>query len=391
MKNPEVIWKTESMPFYWGQLQNPTNGSGLPDSLPFALCVDPETGVLMQAPDTKVSCALENAYAKGSSISGMMDDSGIGKEYAEDFLNFIIRQIGSNNLNGKRILEIGCGTGYLLSRLKSFGADVIGVEPGGHGQIGAGKYDVPIIHDYFPSQKILGHFDFIISYAVLEHIEQPIDFMKKVKSALVPEGKIFLAVPDTEPCQVLGDVSMLLHEHWSYFTQHSLGGLLSAVGNLEAYVEPAGFGGSLYGVAHCQETNEISLAEKPSSILCDEAEAFVQRMNMWNSRLVNFIEEARGKGKIVAIYVPIRIINTLQACRVDSSHLRFIDDNSVLRGSFLPGFPQAVEGRDELINCPTDEVLIMSHTFGEKIKSSLLEKLPASTRITLISDLGRRG
>lgn len=60
----------------------------------------------------------------------MMDDNGIGKLYADDFIKYIHEE---ENIAGKKILEIGCGTGYLLYELQKEGAEVLGIEPGTYG------------------------------------------------------------------------------------------------------------------------------------------------------------------------------------------------------------------------------------------------------------------
>ena len=212
-----------------------------------------------------------------------------------------------------------------------------------------------------------------------------------MKSALTPGGTIIFSVPDTEPCQAYGDASMLLHEHWSYFTKHSLHKFMMAVGDFVSHVVYSSFGGSLYGVANRQNISGASLlAEDVMSSSYDEARYFVRRMDSLNSRLAKFIGGVRERGKSLAIYVPIRALNSLRATSIDSRHIRFIDDNPALHGTYFPGFKQVVEGRDALVNHPTDEVLIMSHTFGNKIKRSLQKILPASTHIVLLTDLGEK-
>ena len=101
----------------------------MPDFLPFVLEQDYNTGLIQQKQNTQTINALNKAYQVGSVISGAMDDHGIGKMYADDFLGYILKCLGSN-LAGKKVLEIGCGTGYLLSLLRDRGASVLGIEPG---------------------------------------------------------------------------------------------------------------------------------------------------------------------------------------------------------------------------------------------------------------------
>ena len=203
-----------------------------------------------------------------------------------------------------------------------------------------------------------------------------------------PGGKVFLAVPDTEIYQKSGDISMLLHEHWSYFTQKALFNFFNSLGGFDPRIEKATFGGSLYCAA---KINNQASPRKPidsfDEFYDDDVENFVSQMNEMNFFLEKLINNARDKKRTLAVYVPGRIINMLSVTGIDSSHMRFIDDNFAMHGCFFPGFSQQVEDRKALIKNPTNEVLIMSNTFGNKIKRSLQKELPSSTNIFIINEL----
>ena len=217
----EKIYYFRELPFNFGSTSTPDNGD-LPDKLPFALGTDLETDKLVQIPDIQVHKALNKAYQIGSLITGYMDEDGLGRQYADDFVTFLVSSVGLSTISSSRILEIGCGTGYLLHRLKQMGASVLGVEPGPQGQIGRKKYGIEIIQDFFPMSETFGMFDIILQYGVLEHIENPCLFLSSVKNHLAENGLIAVAVPSCDSYIELGDISVLLHEHWSYFTKQTL-------------------------------------------------------------------------------------------------------------------------------------------------------------------------
>jgi carbamoyl-phosphate synthase large subunit len=120
-------WQIPALPFIYRPLTSPSNGSGLPDALPFTLTVEPSLGLVQQRPSSEVAEALERAYIAGSEIPGLMEEQGIGREYADDFLKLLADAYGTNRID-KSVLEIGCGTGYLLSRLRDQGATVVGMD-----------------------------------------------------------------------------------------------------------------------------------------------------------------------------------------------------------------------------------------------------------------------
>jgi len=365
-------WDVGALPFVYAPLKAPTNGPDLPDLLPFALDVDSQSGVLVQVPNEAVTCAVEKAYLRGSTIAGTMDSEGIGKQYAEDFLSFLEHHSGRTSFHDAKILEIGCGTGYLLHRLKLLGADVLGIEPGDHGQEGSKRYHIRIIRDFFPSAAIRGKFDLILAYGVLEHVQSSRDFLHHIAAHLNDGGQIAISVPDCEPYIRSGDVSMLLHEHWNYYTGTTLRNFIAQNVNVGVQVQRSQFGGALYAATdkrHPVETTERMGIDHRTDVLADYRLAVERAIG----RLVSYFEDAARKRESVGVFVPGRAINALAMMRrrIDPSSIRFFDDNRILHGTYFPGFDIRIEGREELISSPTDRILVMSHAFGTQIAEEL--------------------
>lgn len=383
-KTIDWIWDVGKLPFIYTPIKSPTNGNDLPDFLMFSLSVDPETGMLRQVIKKPVSAALSKAYIKGSMISGMMDESGIGRQYADDFLAFLINSFKTNNFKGKRILEIGCGTGYLLYRLKLLGADVLGVEPGPQGQYGTQKFMIPIINEFFPSAKINGTFDLIILYGVLEHIKSPDSFISCLKKYLSNSGTVAMSVPNSKPYIKVGDISMLLHEHYRYFTKNTLFNVINQILNCDVNIKKSSFGSCLYAI-----TKKKSLATVlNSSIVKQEIETALKYKSLAEekiNKIHNYLCKSANRTSTVGIYVPGRIVNALSLIKdsVDLSKLRFFDDNELLQNTYYAGFNIQIESRKSLIASPPSEILIMSYSFGEKIREQL--KTILSKKIRMIT------
>lgn len=366
-------WHVGELPFFV-QCQDVPNNSlfGLPDRMPFVLECDSDTGTLRQRRNDEVERALERAYSFGSLITGTMDDTGIGRRYAEDFLRFFLDSVGSD-LRGKRILEVGCGTGYFLSLLQERGADVLGVEPGPQGQRGGEKYGVPIVRNFFPCEEVRGGFDVVVAYAVLEHMTAPEVFLKATGGFLNEGGCLLLAVPDCEPYLGQGDISCLLHEHWSYFAKKTLARELERGGYRASRIEQAGFGGSLY----CRA---LPKGDASAPVKYDETEAktldavrarFLENLARME-RLFHEMGVAGNEGHTLGIYVPGRMVNTLSVAEIPKRLcLRFFDDNPLLENKYYPSFPQKIENFDDFLRCPPDSVFVASRTFGKNIEERI--------------------
>jgi len=100
------------------------------------------------------------------------------------------------DLDGKRILEIGCGRGHICRRLADdYGCEAVGVDikeyP--HWQELSGNGVDLRIHDVSQDDNgVLGTFDVILSFAVWEHVEHPYAALEGVRRLLAPEGRAYI-------------------------------------------------------------------------------------------------------------------------------------------------------------------------------------------------------
>ncbi len=361
-------WNVGELPFVFRYGETPTNATcGLPDRLSFVLDADRETGLIKQTFSKDIGDALERAYQQGSILTGAMDASGIGQSYALDFFAYIEATVPT--MAGKRILEIGSGTGYLLSLLRDRGAHVIGVEPGPQGEIAEKRFGIKLVKDFFPSKQIADNFDVVIAYAVLEHLPNPGGLLREIKKQLAPQGIVILAVPSCEPYLQAGDLSCLFHEHWSYFTAKSLKAVVLQEG-FSVNIAEAGFGGVLYCSAFLSEgKREVSVHMDGIQLLMDYRAKSIRML----SKLAGLLAGAKKDRKSVGVYVAGRLLNALSLIRDSEafSYLRFFDDNEALHGKYFPGFSPPVEGWSAFLHRPTDIVLIASNTFGDRIRERI--------------------
>lgn len=381
-------WTLPALPFIYRPLETPHNGAGIPDALPLTLTVAAGTGLVRQLPEPSVAAALQRAYAAGSEIPGLMAEQGIGKEYADDFLALLGDAMGASRYDGKRVLEIGCGTGYLLSRLQQLGADVIGIEPGPQGQTGPAKHGVSVVRGWFPSDEVKGPYDLVVLYLVLEHVPEPAVLLEAVRSRVAPGGSVALVVPDAEPFLAEGDASILFHEHYSYFSAATLAATLRATGAGTIQIRQSSLSRLLCAVFRF-DAGAANPAAPDQSLAGSLALAhhFRKTVARTTARLAAYLAEAHAHGEQIAIYVPGRFVNYIALGDLDFDDLRFFDDSPALHGRYFPGVRIAVESLEDLVVRPCPRVLVMSTSFGARIKARLLPLLPAATRLTTLAEL----
>lgn len=110
----------------------------------------------------------------------------------------ILQLIG--DIKNKKILDIGCATGYVGSELKEMGNYVVGVdvsEPAVRQAKGAldEAYAVDVSGDW-PDEIKNKKFDFVILAEVLEHVFDPVNVLEKVNSVLADGGEIIITTPN---------------------------------------------------------------------------------------------------------------------------------------------------------------------------------------------------
>jgi hypothetical protein len=380
----EPIWNIARIPLVYKPLISRSNPYGIPDSLPLELSIDTVSGRLAQTPTAIVAEALDAAYRDGSQIPGIMSAEGIGKLYADDFLSMFGAHV-TEDVSQLSILEIGCGTGYLLEQFHARGATVTGIEPGG--QSTSTNPHIKIVRDFFPSEQVTGEFDVIIMYLLLEHMPDPTSFLSTAIGFLKKNGKLVVVVPDCETFLIKGDVSILFSEHYSYFTTKSFHNSLRVGGWQVDHLSRSKFSSLLFAV--CQPSASAALTQDDAINALRCAEQYQPLASEWLSRFKSHIQSATANNKTLGLYVPGRAVNALAMANCDSAAIRFFDDSPLLHRHYFPGFDHEVESMDDLLNSPPDSVLVMSETFGERILSRIRSNLGIQFQAYTLNQLAK--
>jgi 2-polyprenyl-6-hydroxyphenyl methylase/3-demethylubiquinone-9 3-methyltransferase len=103
-------------------------------------------------------------------------------------------------LDGKGVLDVGCGAGLLAEPLARLGASVTGLDASpeliavarGHARAGG------LAIDYRAGElaDLDGQFDLITCMEVIEHVADPAAFLKDLAARLAPDGMLILSTPN---------------------------------------------------------------------------------------------------------------------------------------------------------------------------------------------------
>lgn len=114
----------------------------------------------------------------------------------------------------KSIIDIGCGPGMFLGLAKPFVERVYGTEYNKAALIAAKNKGFTVFSLEDDLKKLEGTLDRVFCFHVLEHVPDPIEFIKKISLLLNDHGKLCISVPNYDgPVKYLGDNVMTLPPH----------------------------------------------------------------------------------------------------------------------------------------------------------------------------------
>lgn len=179
---------------------------------------------------------MEKRAGKDFDWSGPQAHLNSNKKQYKRRLRFISKFID----RGKRVLEIGCSSGFMLLPLKKRGMEVVGVEPSKGFTSFLKKKNIKVYESIDQLEKLNDQgkkFDLIMHFFVLEHISDPEDFLKRTLKLLSKNGVMVFEVPSrSDPLISIYNLPAFQKFYWSvahnyYFNKKSLEYLLARVCN----------------------------------------------------------------------------------------------------------------------------------------------------------------
>jgi SAM-dependent methyltransferase len=141
---------------------------------------------------------LDKAYGSGY-YERHSPDTGTAGRLRRLAWDVEIRPLRRHFRAGCRVLEVGCGTGELLSLLRArYGADVRGIDRSEDAIAACEVKGIPIHAGTLDDAPIPdGSIDAMIMRHVLEHVPSPPELLATARRMLVPGGALLLTVPVT--------------------------------------------------------------------------------------------------------------------------------------------------------------------------------------------------
>jgi 2-polyprenyl-3-methyl-5-hydroxy-6-metoxy-1,4-benzoquinol methylase len=151
-----------------------------------------------------------------------------------------LRNLGVTSFAGTRLLDLGCGSGFLARLAKTQGAQVsvgVDIEKPKDGVFEANSWrfvQANLDGENWLKELPSGQFDMILAFDIIEHLRSPVAFLEQCGKLLSPKGSLYLTTPNVQSLE-----RRLKPETWSgafdpqhriLFSRYSLNFLLGKTG-----------------------------------------------------------------------------------------------------------------------------------------------------------------
>lgn len=290
------------------------------------------------------------------------------------------RLLGTGALRGNRILEVGCGTGYMLRRLCAHGNTGVGIDPTAPAEqlSECNNNDIHFIRDFYSDKYLYVPFDLLFCQSVLEDIPDLQGFLSTMAAAVKRHSALaYIEVFNGGRAFAYDETFSIHYEQCNYFTLESLVQLCERAGFrvVEAGTSP-GNEQYLYVEAEGRQrdassssldltsANHQGLPETLSRFATHHAE----KVKQWRQRLANWKAEGRetvvwgsgGKG-----------VSFLNAVGSESGIRYVVDINPKRQGGFVPRSAQQVVSPDSLTYLRPDVVVVTNPAYQREIREQI--------------------
>jgi 2-polyprenyl-3-methyl-5-hydroxy-6-metoxy-1,4-benzoquinol methylase len=128
-------------------------------------------------------------------------------------IDFMIRPLQRVARGKKSLLDVGCGFGYTLDYwCHSPNRTAVGLEASGYGALGSELLGVNIKSEYIsPNTTVEGSpFDCVFTTEVIEHVDDPSNFVRALKKQVKDAGVVILTTPNAAYVQQTNPPSVVL-------------------------------------------------------------------------------------------------------------------------------------------------------------------------------------
>ena len=337
----------------------PAGAQGMPDeselenekSMDLQLCQCPSCGLVQF--DCEPVGYYKDVIRAGGYSSTMSD---LRHEQYKHFIE-------TCNLQGRKIIEIGCGQGEFLDMLRDFPVEGYGIEHSAKLVKMALDKGLNVWEDFAESgdtKLANGPFDAFLSFNFLEHQPDPNGMMQCIYNNLTDGGVGLVTVPNFEYILENNAFYELLRDHIANYTADTLTVLMNRNG---------------FDVIEKTVVNRDTISFIVKKRTKIDISGIKSGLDTFNSHVRDYIVSRVGSGKKLAVWgASHQSFTTLSTSGVGDKVSYIIDSAPFKQGKFSPASHVPIVSPDYFHENPVDSILIIAPGYTDEIHSIIINK-----------------
>jgi 2-polyprenyl-3-methyl-5-hydroxy-6-metoxy-1,4-benzoquinol methylase len=310
------------------------------------------------------------------------------QQYAEELACHLVKR---HHLYNKDIIEIGCGQGDFLALLAGAGENRgLGFDPSyDHTRASAStQHQIKVVPEVFSSAHAECPADIICCRQVLEHIAEPLNFLKGLHDLIGDRNEtiVFFEVPNA--LYTLRDRGIwdIIYEHCSYFTPQSLAHLFFLAG-FEVMEVGEQYGGQFITLEAKPSRIQRKIPSHikwtfgdPAGLIEEFCRVYHQKTIEWNRTLAEMKKQSCRTVVWGGGSKGITFLNTLNVSHEVVPYV--VDVNPFKHGRFLTGTGQEIVSPMFLQQYAPQSIVLMNPIYRDEIRQTM-RKLDLTAEILL--------
>lgn len=279
-------------------------------------------------------------------------------------------------LEGKRVLEVGAGSGEYMDMMESAHVQVFGLEHlssslekargAGHQMIGGFIEDEEYRVEGAP-------YDGFYSMNFLEHIPRPGAFLRGIAANLQQNAAGLVEVPNFDMMAQKALYSEFIQDHLSYFTKQTLCGLL----------ERSGF--EVFSCDTVWYGYILSAAVRKRNVM--DAGRFFKKQEKLKMQVHDYLDHKRKAGQRVAVWgAGHQALANLSMLDMADKIMYVVDSASFKQNKYTPATHIPIAAPDRLRENEVQSVIIMAAGYSEEVKQIMDRDYPWIESVILAED-----
>jgi len=312
--------------------------------------------------------------------------------YSTTMVNLRTRQyqhlIDTYHLEGKKLIEAGCGQGEFLSVLSNFPVEAYGIENRESLVTMAKEKGLKVWQQFAEEGTVLepedgsasGPYDGFLSFNFLEHQPKPVSMLRCLAENLREDGIGLITVPSLEYILEYDGYYELIRDHLAYYTFETLRYTVETAGF--EVLEEEMINRDTLSVIVKKKKQPAGQEDYKKSLEKLDVSGLLKSQDTIGSEIELLIKELEAEGKRLAVWGASHQGFTLASTTGIGAFARYIIDSAPFKqGKYAPASHLPIVSSYHYMADPVDAILIVAPGYTEEIAGIIKGKFGPNVEI----------